>query len=981
MQLTPFDITYRSAEKFFQDYLQLKEGKLFVQAENPVPKDSPVALNFSVPRIDYTFQLNGIVLKTRGRKIAEQVDKHPGMLVGVKDDLKKIFDKLDLKLLADEKYQFLLALCDTLKDSGSIIAYDGIDEEAGSNEANPSDSASEPKQELPPTDRGGPNSHPPAEVEVPAGLKLQTDGFGGQEAENDSSAKTAGAAADEQSAAAPEQPPEPGSEEKPNALQSAETSGEEVSQLSFDWLREAIAQEEAVIEDAPPPEIQAPPTQDKKNLSPEERDKVKPVADFIMDLTKAMLRSGYYSPEHPGSQKAKKGLYAQFIKCLGRSSEIMITNLETPQKKDILITGILDEPVSVRTLVGAGMAELFVPKLTEFFNRKGLLSFAIKKQITAAHFEKYIDIMSDPRSDHGRSKKMGELLSRALAKNGISEISTIFMDDIIVLEKNLPWRVEMAIQRLTKDLKILPMFKSKSDDAILNLKVKIIHDIIRPLKYGEYLKELLVNCYIIAQHVDNIESEEIEGVIIEGMPPNLLLPTAHHVFEDLKDLNKLQAKEKPSAVLQRRHEGVKRIIKTLSRRMIQLKIKGAQSFLEELHNSNVLAFNELPSDVQYLVNTMKIVRDVKARLNVYINWVFERLTPIDAIVMLKCFRRVIPIVLEEENWMVAFKITLAVNKVKNETDLYSPKNNLPSNPFYFIFKDVSDILSNAYLTVSTTSRLEIDQIVRRLGSKGLDILSLILIKSENSDVRTDAMETVVNMGEKARLWSLNILQKNGQDAGTLKNALAILREVGKANADAELVKKYAGHADPQVQEESLHTLISFNAEDLESIIIKALTNPDDKLRWRAVNALGKLSSLSQEAIAQILQIITSDPPDDDQQASAHCRKIAQLIQALGALDNFPALDRLEEAILKVVQKSVDSGKGLITRLKLQHPSTDQTTILTAAFATLGKIGSAKSNDHLVKLAKGKSPIAIEAQKAIKLIEARHMKPAAAGAAH
>ncbi|UCD80914.1 MAG: HEAT repeat domain-containing protein [Desulfobacterales bacterium] len=936
MQVIPFDINYRSAEKFFQDYLQLKAGKLFVQAENPVPKDSPLALNFSVPRIDYTFQINGIVLKTRGRKIAEQVDKPPGMLVGVKDDLEKIFDKLDLKLLADEKYQFLLALCDTLQDSGSIIAYDSIDEEAATTCENPSVSSSTPNQESPPTVGDGQQS------------------------------STADAATD------PAQ--------KCTAAQSAEMSGEEESQLNFEWLREAIAQEEAVIEEAPPPEIKAPPTQDKKNLTSEERDKVKPVADFIMDLTKAMLRSGYYSPKHPGAQKAKKGLHAQFLKCLGESQEIMITDLETPQKKDILITGILDEPVSVRTLVGAGMAELFVPKLTEFFNRKGLISFAIKKQITAAHFESYIDIMSDPRADQGRNKKMGELLSRALAKNGISEISTIFMDDIIVLEKNLPWRVEMAIQRLTKDLKILPMFKGKSDEAILHLKVKIIHDIIRPLKYGEYLKELLVNCYIIAQHVENIESEEIEGVVIEGMPPDLLLPTSHYVFEDLKELNELKTKEAPTAAFQRRHQGVKRIIKNLSRRLIQQKAKGAQKFLEEMHNSNVLAFKELPPDVQYLVNTMKIVRDVKARLSVYINWVFERMTPEDATVMLKCFRRVIPIVLEEQNWKVAFKITLAVNKVKNETDLYSPKNNLPPNPFYFIFKDVSDMLSNAYLTVSTTSRLEIDQIVRRLGSKGLDILNLILIKSENSEVRTDAMETVVSMGEKARLWSLNILQKNKQDAGTLRNALAILREVGKANADTELVKKYAGHSDPQVQEESLHTLISFNAEDLESIILKGLTNPDDKLRWRAVTALGKLKSLSQNAIAQILQIITSDSPDDEQEATVHFRKIAQLIQALGALNNFPAVDRLEEAILKVVQKSGDSGKGLINRLKLQQPKTDQTPILLAAFTTLAKIGSEKSNACLTKFAKGKSAVALEAQKALKQIEARHMKTAAAQAA-
>jgi HEAT repeat protein len=975
MQLTPFDINYRSAEKFFQDYLQLKEGKLFVQAENPEPKDSLLALNFCVPRIDYNFQLNGIVLKTRGLKTAQQVDKPPGMLVGVEEDLEKILQRLELKLLTDEKYQFLLALCDTLKDSGSIIAYDSIDEEAATDDENVSVSSSEPDRESSPTIRDEQNSSMDTAIASSPKVQSQPEDHG-RKTEYKPARETTGAAGD-----APKQQSESDPAHEHPAIESAETSVEENSQLSFDWLRGAIAQEEAVIEDAPPPEIKAPPTQDKKNLSPEEHHKVKPVADFIMDLTKAMLRSGYYSSEHPGARKAKKGLYAQFIKCLGGSQEIMITDLETPQKKDILITGILDEPVSVRTLVGAGMAELFVPKLTEFFNRKGLLSFAIKKQITAAHFESYIDIMSDPRSDQGRNKKMGELLTRALAKNGITEISTIFMDDIIVLEKNLPWRVEMAIQRLTKDLKILPMFKEKSDEAILNLKVKIIHDIIRPLKYGEYLKELLVNCYIIAQHVDNIESEEIEEVIIEGMPPDLLLPTAHHVFEDLKELNELKKKETPSAGLNRRHAEVKRIIKALSRRLIQLKIKGAQSFLEELHNSNVLAFKELPPDVQYLVNTMKIVRDVKARLGVYISWVFQRLTPMDAIVMLKCFRRVIPIILEEQNWKVAFKLTLAVNKVKNETDLYSPKNNLPPNPFYFIFKDVSDMLSNAYLTVSTTSRLEIDQIVRRLGSKGLDILNLILTKSDNSEVRTDAMETVVSNGEKARLWSLKILRKNKQDAATLKNALAILREVGKANTDADLVKKYAVYPDPQVQEESLHTLISFDAKDLEPIIITALTNPDDKLRWRAVTALGKLRTLSQDAIIQIMQIITSDPPDDEQQASAHCRKIAQLIQALGALDKFPAVDRLEEAILKVVQKSVDSGKGLITRLKLHNPSTDQTPILVAACTTLGKVGSAKSNDCLAKFAKGKSAIALEARKALKLIEARDMRPAVNQAAH
>jgi hypothetical protein len=97
-------------------------------------------------------------------------------------------------------------------------------------------------------------------------------------------------------------------------------------------------------------------------------------------------------------------------------------------------------------------------------------------------------------------------------EQGISDISTVFMDDIIVLEKNLPWRVEMAIQRLAKDLKVLPMFRGESDEAIKRMKLQIIQDILRPLKHPEFLKDLIINCYVIAQHVKNIQEEDIEKV-------------------------------------------------------------------------------------------------------------------------------------------------------------------------------------------------------------------------------------------------------------------------------------------------------------------------------------------------------------------------------------------------------------------------------------------------------------------------------------
>jgi hypothetical protein len=176
--------------------------------------------------------------------------------------------------------------------------------------------------------------------------------------------------------------------------------------LTMDWIREAIAQEEAAREKESAAQVAAAPVTEKKQLSQKDREKVKPSGEFLMDLTKAMLRSGYYASDHPGAENAKQGLYEAFKKCLQDSGEIMITHQETREHSDILITGILDEPVNVKILVGTGMAELFVPKLREYFKRKSLVSFAVKQDITREHFDSFVDIMSDPQADTGEKNKI-----------------------------------------------------------------------------------------------------------------------------------------------------------------------------------------------------------------------------------------------------------------------------------------------------------------------------------------------------------------------------------------------------------------------------------------------------------------------------------------------------------------------------------------------------------------------------------------------
>ncbi|MDX2500041.1 MAG: hypothetical protein QNL14_05975, partial [Deltaproteobacteria bacterium] len=86
--------------------------------------------------------------------------------------------------------------------------------------------------------------------------------------------------------------------------------------LTMNWIREAIAQEEATREKESVAQLAAAPVAEKSQLSLADREKAKPSGEFLMDLTKAMLRSGYYASDHPGAGGAKQGLYESFKKCL-----------------------------------------------------------------------------------------------------------------------------------------------------------------------------------------------------------------------------------------------------------------------------------------------------------------------------------------------------------------------------------------------------------------------------------------------------------------------------------------------------------------------------------------------------------------------------------------------------------------------------------------------------------------------------------------
>jgi HEAT repeat protein len=637
----------------------------------------------------------------------------------------------------------------------------------------------------------------------------------------------------------------------------------------------------------------------------------------------------------------------------------MITHQETREKSDIMITGILDEPVNVRILVGAGMAELFVPKLREYFKRKALVSFAVKNEITPEHFDSFVDIMSDPQADTGEKDKIGQLLSNKLVEHEITEISTVFEDDLILLELNLPFRVEMAIQRLAKDLSVMPMFKNKDHE-------------LRPLKHPEFLKDLIINCYLIAKHVEDLETEDIEKVIIDGFPLNSLLATSRYIFEELDRLQEMKVDNPDNPTLANRFAGVKRILKWVSRRLVLEDVHGAQGFLEELYLSKVLSFEELPSDVQYLINTDKMAKDVQKHIRSYVNRLLGVNTPDDAAVLVKLMRRILPALIETADWQTALYLTKATAKTAKSSDVFKNTPGLPTNPLLFVFKDRTEEMVTGYETADESQRALADKITDFLGTQGIQILSKVLSDSEDRGARKSAMDALTQKGELVRDWVFKVLDDPKQKWFLMRNALMLLGYVGKNEKDIEHARKLLHHNHPRVRDEALNVVISLKADDVEDVIIAALDDADDKVRWRAANGLAELSPVSEGSIQKLLDLITVEAPGDKEEAVAHYRKTAQLIRALGGINDIPNREATEEAILEIARQSSDQKKGFLKRIK-KNTGPNLSTILSATITTLGHIGGPKSEAFLEQLAASKSPQAESAQKAANNIKLRNVE--------
>ena len=938
-------IQFKSPETFFTQYRKnIVHSGLFVPSLNPLPLNTPVELTLTIPGIPDPFVIECEVVLTVDEKTAISTGQKGGMAFSFTGGQEEKLKKLEYDLKQSETYSDMFP---PLEKTDARTTPDVSERPTGQLEPQPLDS----------------------EEEYQVSIISETIELGLIGAKNE----RAGERGDDKSG--PDRGREAVEGTPPERATVRELKGKRIEVLrKIIRDRDSVAKLEKEQEGQKTAPIDPSEDRVKRVFSTEERVRIEPVAGFILNLVKAMLRSGYYAPDHPGSQDAKKGIYTEFKEAISDRPDITLLNQEDRENSDVLISGILEEQVSLGGLIGSEQSAVFIPRFKEYFQRKSLVSFSLKRDLTLENFEDFVDIMSDPKVDRGGHGEVGTLLTDALVEKGITEVSTVFMDDMIILELKLPWRVEMAIQRLAKDLKVLPLFKDKGEEEIQEMKVNIVQDIIRPLREPYMLKDIVVNCHIIARHVDVIDAEDLEQIIVKSFPLEILMPTSGYVFEELTRIKEELGKKPGHEALTNRFEGVKRILKWVSERVVVEGVGGSEKFFEQLYFHEILSFDELPEEVKDNVNTLRLVKDFNKNSPYYMEKLNEAKTDNDLLLLLRFFRRILPDLLENGEYKLLSLITRSVQgKFELHPEFKTGNPGPLTNPTTFIWEDSVDLLEMRFEGAEREARAQVLDIVEMLGPSGVEILINVLMQSQHRFVRKTAVGALVKMGAPALVAVRNILRERSNPWYLHRNALAIISRLG-GGKEVELVSQFLRHSNPRIREEALSSLSSMEGPAVEPRLIRALRDPDIMVRRTAVECIGRFPIKSRRVVNALVEIIHMEGTMSPEVKNAITGLKAEAINTLALIGNVAISDdkMVEDLLIDILIPDKKWLQKLSKKVKSATGKEDiDYTIETAALKALWMIGTKRVMPQLKGLAqKGDRALASKAREAFTQIRMR-----------
>ena len=695
-----------------------------------------------------------------------------------------------------------------------------------------------------------------------------------------------------------------------------------------------------------------------EGLSPEEVERLQKVQvklnDFVLHLIQSFLRTGYYTPEHPESKRAKEGLYQLFKNLFQGEDELTFLIREEQERQEIFVEGVLPEAQKLSRMMIKGMGELYVPKFAKYLERKDLVSLTLKSRMDQTEFTRFVDVMSEPSLVDTHRKQDKERFVEVLHSYGIFNISFVFNEELLAPEREMPWRARLTLSRMRKDLRMIPYFQSMAGQELQEIRRKLVQDGLRPIRHPDLLCAVLQNSDLAAtaEHHEEIIEEEI----VSSIHKQYFLGTSKIFLREhlaLKQLQKGDAFERKSD----------RLVGKICHRLKEVGTKESEHLLEEFFRQGLISLEDLTSGLK---DKVLLERLTDKFLN-YTEQFFQKLDQAkDKEAFLNVahsFVRMIPELIRRDRYSEILRILETITRHFHQKTMWAL---LAGQALEEIGQgEIPHLLEEKFLTAKKEIRTAIIPIFASLEIGSLPPLLNILKKSEDQWVRKNACEVLIQIGPVAATHLLEELETHQTSVETTCDILRVLGEIKSPQWKASLTKVLRGltsHEHPKLREQAIHTLYQIGGHEGEEIFLSSLDDPDLEVQKRSAWCLGMIKSMKGlEKMMGILKQISAVPSPKMDLLEA------QIYYAFGNSGNLTIEGKpLEQFLLQVVeQRGIKRWWGIFEK----NPLTE------AALGTIcdafGKIGTKDSVKALIRLEKSREgPWVPKLKEALKKIEQR-----------
>ena len=698
------------------------------------------------------------------------------------------------------------------------------------------------------------------------------------------------------------------------------------------------------------------------------------LAQFTLSLIKCMLHSGYYAPDHPETQKDLACLHEEFRQLVEDRSELTYMITMTGEERGIIIEGYDSAPLPLDKVMKTNMADLFMPKFLEFFDRWNLISFSLKADISAEEFHSFLILMSRPPEAHQGTKEASERLTQALLDHHVLHISTVFSDDIVGKDRRLPWRVKMALSRLRRDLRMLPLYKHATPEELQRIKLQIMDDVIRPVRTPGVLKEFLINCDLLAADMAAVVGEtQIERRTVESLSEEMLAATAWDLVKDLEQLSRTQGQMAGDRSCEERTRRV-HVLREVMARLYSIGGALDHDLLEALLKQQALPMEDLPVEIQRVVETHRLADGFETRKDEY-SEALSQIEPGEAGRQLTdMVRRVLPELVRRRHYEAVMKVLEAVNK--------GQQGSTPSE----VLEELAQRLSEGMASEGTIGHLlrDLDCQDKERRNRLVEILAFIgdpagpgLLEayagSDNKSVRVSAFEAMKRIGTSALQPFLARLSSIEREWGVICHILAAVGEQRDTSL-TQLISRFLHHGHLHVREAAVRALFKLHGPAAEGYFLEALRDREGAVRGLALWYLGHIKSRHPQALKAYEKALQSDdpsaPPENEPALIQVCHALASF-ERLAADDTGKAETMLLAALRPVEQKGVLSW--------LKKPSPRHSEGARAAICeALAAVGSSAAIAPLRQVADtDEAPVATKAAAAADRIQQRYSRSPAA----